>query len=203
MDELTDTLTCTIVVGPPAISVRITKSEITLEKGKRALLRTIVSPYNTVESAKFTVLDPSIATISTGGQITAKSVGETYAFALINNGKLDFCKIIVTEADIIETNPLKGAVPTANSGETASEYEIPVPEPEISTSEPAITVSEPEVPASEPETTVSEPVTTVSEPETTVPEPEFSLPEPELSMPEPEIAVSEPVNDESTAESFS
>ena len=44
MDELTDTLTCTIVVGPPAISVRITKSEITLEEGKKALLRTIVLP---------------------------------------------------------------------------------------------------------------------------------------------------------------
>ena len=120
--DLTDTLTCRITVGPPAISVRLTKSEVTLEQGKKTLLRTIVYPNNTVESVKFCVADTSVATISAGGQITARSVGETYALALINNGKWDICKITVTEPTPVKTTvSVDEAVPTASSAETASE----------------------------------------------------------------------------------
>lgn len=103
-DKLTDTLTCEITVGAPAISVRITKSEITLAQGKKTLLKTYLLPYNTAEEVKFFVVDPSIASISTGGQITAKAVGKTHAFALIDNGKFDFCTITVTEPVLNEAS---------------------------------------------------------------------------------------------------
>lgn len=93
------TLDCEITVGPPALSVKLTKSEITLEIGKRTTLTTILKPNNTVEEAKFSSNDSEIASVSTGGRVTARSVGVTYVFAYIDNGKYDLCKVTVVESD--------------------------------------------------------------------------------------------------------
>ena len=60
----------------------------------------ILKPNNTVEEAKFSSNDTSIATVSVGGRITAKSAGVTYVFASIDNGKYDVCKVTVTEEDL-------------------------------------------------------------------------------------------------------
>ncbi|MDE7300424.1 MAG: Ig-like domain-containing protein, partial [Lachnospiraceae bacterium] len=72
------TLTCEVTVGPPAINVKWTKPEIVLAEGKRTTLKTILLPYNTVESAKFYSVDPEVATGSSTGKITAKAPGTTY-----------------------------------------------------------------------------------------------------------------------------
>lgn len=96
------TLTCDVTVGPPAISVKWTKSEIILTVGKRTTLKTILLPYNTAESVKFYSSDTEIATVTSTGKITAKSEGSTYVFAMIENGKYDFCKVIVVDKDTYE-----------------------------------------------------------------------------------------------------
>jgi len=88
---------CQVTVGPPAISVKLTKSEITLEVGDRTTLTAILKPNNTVEEAKFISNDYSIASVSIGGQVTARAAGVTYVFASISNGKYDVCKVIVVE----------------------------------------------------------------------------------------------------------
>lgn len=93
-------LNCEITVGPPAVSIRLTKLEITLTLEKRTSLKGILKPDNTVENIKFESKDPKIATVSSTGTITAKSVGEVLIRAFIDNGKEDFCKIIVTDKDI-------------------------------------------------------------------------------------------------------
>lgn len=93
------TLQCDVLVGPPAISVKLTKSEITLSVKRKTSLTAILKPNNTVEEAKYSSNDPDIATVSIGGRITARSVGVTYIFASINNGKYDMCKVTVVEAD--------------------------------------------------------------------------------------------------------
>lgn len=93
-------LTCEVTVGPPAINVKWTKSEITLLVGKRTTLKTILLPFNTAESAKFYSADTDIVTVSSTGKITAKAVGTTYVFTTIDNGKYDVCKVTVVEDGI-------------------------------------------------------------------------------------------------------
>jgi uncharacterized protein YjdB len=91
------TLDCEVTVGPPALSVKLTKSEITLTVGRKTTLTAILKPINTVEEAKFSSNDTSIASVSVGGRVTAKAVGVTYIFASIENGKYDLCKVTVIE----------------------------------------------------------------------------------------------------------
>ena len=88
------TLTCDITVGVPAVKISFDKPSITLVVGKSSLLEPIISPNNTVEEAKFSSMDTSIATVSSSGRITAKSAGTTYIFGTLANGK--FAKISVT-----------------------------------------------------------------------------------------------------------
>lgn len=93
------TLECEVTVGPPAISIKLTKSEITLPVGSKVSLTAILKPNNTVEEAKFSSNDSSIASVSIGGRITAKAEGVTYIFASIGNGKYDMCKVTVVKQD--------------------------------------------------------------------------------------------------------
>jgi len=92
-------LECEVTVGPPAISIKLTKSEITLPVGSKISLTAILKPNNTVEEAKFSSNDTSIAGVSIGGTITANKVGTTYIFASIGNGKYDMCKVTVVKQD--------------------------------------------------------------------------------------------------------
>lgn len=93
------TLECEVTVGPPALSIKLTKSEITLSVGRKTTLSAILKPNNTVEEAKYSSNDSNIASVSIGGRVTAKSVGVTYIFAYIDNGKYDVCKVTVVESD--------------------------------------------------------------------------------------------------------
>ncbi len=93
------TLTCEVTVGPPAISVKWTKSEIVLAEGRRTTVKTLLLPFNTVESAKFYSVDTEVATVSSTGKITAKAPGITYVFTLIDNGKYDCCKVTIVDED--------------------------------------------------------------------------------------------------------
>ncbi len=95
-------LTCDITVGPPAISVKLTKSEITLTVGSKTTLTAILKSSNTVEEALFSSNDDTIASVSPGGTVTAKEVGTTYIFASIANGKNDVCKVTVMKEEVKE-----------------------------------------------------------------------------------------------------
>ena len=95
-------LRCDIVVGPPAVSIKLTRSEITLTVGRRTTLKTLLQPNNTVEEVKFCSYDPSVATVSPGGRVVANAVGVTYIFAGIDNGMYDLCKVIVVEEETVQ-----------------------------------------------------------------------------------------------------
>lgn len=90
------TLQCEITVGVPAISIRLTQSNIILVVGQKTSLKALVAPYNTVEVARFTSLNSDTASISTGGRITAKSAGSTYVYGIIDNG-YSKCKVSVID----------------------------------------------------------------------------------------------------------
>lgn len=89
---------CKVYVGPPAISIRLTLSEVTLEVGKRKTLQVILKPNTTAETGMFTSLDSDIATVSAGGKILAKKVGKTVIVSSIANGRYDICIVNVVEA---------------------------------------------------------------------------------------------------------
>lgn len=95
------TLQCEITVGVPAISIRLTQSDIILVVGQKTSLKVLVAPYNTVEVARFVSLDSDMVSISTGGRITAKAVGSTYVYAFIDNG-FSKCKVSVIDETTYE-----------------------------------------------------------------------------------------------------
>jgi len=89
---------CKVYVGPPAISIRLTLSDVTLEVGKRKTLQAILKPNTTAETGMFTSYDSDIATVSASGKILAKKVGKTVIVSSIANGKYDICIVNVVEA---------------------------------------------------------------------------------------------------------
>jgi hypothetical protein len=98
-------LTCDVKVGPPAFSVKMTRSIIILGQKQSALLEVIMKPSNTAELAKFSSFNSSIASVSSGGRVTAKRLGMTYIFAEIDAVNLDgskkfaSCSVIVTKPE--------------------------------------------------------------------------------------------------------
>ncbi|WP_310601838.1 Ig-like domain-containing protein [Anaerosporobacter sp.] len=94
------TLECEITVGPPAASIVLAKSELTLAVGKRYpflenLL--VIKPNTTVEIPKFSSSNVDVAIISSTGKITAKEVGTTTIKATLENGSSISCTLTVIE----------------------------------------------------------------------------------------------------------
>ncbi len=105
-DGLSSTsLTCDVTVGPPAFSIKMTRSRIILGIEKSDSLSVIMKPSNTAENARFSSYDPAIAYISSGGRATGKKVGFTYLFAEIDAQNVDgrckfaYCSIIVVNPE--------------------------------------------------------------------------------------------------------
>lgn len=104
------TLTCDVTVGPPAFSVKMTRSRIILGLDQTDTLSVISKPSNTAENARFSSYDVSIASISAGGRITARRSGLTYLFAEIDalniDGSRKFAKCIVIVVGTEDVIPL-------------------------------------------------------------------------------------------------
>lgn len=101
---ITTSLTCDITVGPPAISVKLSKSRIILGLDRIDLLSVILKPSNTTEVARFSSFDSSIASVSTGGRVTARKLGLSYLFAEIGESsegtrKFAVCTVIIVKPD--------------------------------------------------------------------------------------------------------
>lgn len=101
----TTPLTCEVTVGPPAFSVKLTRSRLFIGLEQSFLLEVVMKPYNTAESPKFSSFDPTIASVSTGGRVTARSHGMTFVFAEIDatyqdgSRKFSTCSVIVTNPE--------------------------------------------------------------------------------------------------------
>lgn len=153
------TLQCDITIGVPAIYVKFTKSDLVLVLGQKTNLKYLIAPYNTVEAPIFTTLNSDFVTVSTGGRITAKGIGTTYVYALIDNG-FSKCKVTViseetyeflkengiSDLSTITSGDLKAALPATSSAievSSGSAVEIKtenneapeVPTPESTTTE--------------------------------------------------------------------
>ena len=108
------TLMCNVTVGPAAISIKLTKSEIVLSVGMKKTLKTIISPLNTVEKPVFYASDKTVASVSSIGRVRAKGVGETSIFAFLLNGESAECMVyVLSEEDYAkysETGTLVGII---------------------------------------------------------------------------------------------
>ncbi len=98
-------LTCNVTVGPAAVSVRLTQSIVIIGLDSVESLDVILKPGNTVEDAKYTSLNSTVASVTPGGRVTAKSYGlaeiRAYIAATDSDGsqKYDSCAVIVTSND--------------------------------------------------------------------------------------------------------
>lgn len=124
----TTSLTCEVTIGPPAFSVKMTRSMVILGLDQSDLLEVIMKPSNTAELAKFSSFDPSIASVSSGGRITAKKLGMTYVFAEINatnqdgSRKFASCRVIVSKPE--EVSLLKDYFSSRSELSLVSEAEL-------------------------------------------------------------------------------
>lgn len=120
----TATLQCKVLIGPAAISVKLTKTELVLSTGMKKTLKTIVSPLNTVEKPVFYSSDKNIASVTSIGRVKAKQVGEAVVFAFLENGQSAECKVYVLDdedyASYIESESLEGIIPDYSPADSDS-----------------------------------------------------------------------------------
>ncbi|MBO4808320.1 MAG: Ig-like domain-containing protein [Lachnospiraceae bacterium] len=85
------------ITGPKnATSVSVKKSSYKLGVGETAQPTATVNPKNVIDSSvTWSSEDPSIATVSSEGLITAVAPGKTYIYATAHNGKVGKCTITV------------------------------------------------------------------------------------------------------------
>lgn len=121
-------LNCDITVGPPAFSIKMTRSMVILGIDQSDLMEVIMKPSNTAELAKFSSYDPTIASVSTGGRVTGKKIGMTYIFAEIDATtpegyrKFDSCRVIVCHPD--DVTPVKNYLADHYELSLISEYRL-------------------------------------------------------------------------------
>jgi hypothetical protein len=91
------TLKCTVKVGPPAQSVKFVEDEIVIKAGEKTTLKAVLKPGTTVETGKYKSEDKEIATVTSGGTVTALKPGEVTITITIASGASDTCTIKVVE----------------------------------------------------------------------------------------------------------
>ena len=125
----TDTLKCNVTVGPAAVSVKLTKTELVLLTGMKKTLKAIVSPLNTVEKPLFYSSDKEIASVTSIGRVRAKSIGEAVIYAFLVNGEAAECKVYVLSdedyAKYQETGTLEGILDDNQDVEDPEDPENP------------------------------------------------------------------------------
>lgn len=109
------TLQCNVLIGPAAISIKLTKTELVMKIGMKKTLKTIVSPLNTVEKPVFYSSDKLVASVTSIGRVKAKDVGVVDIVAFLKNGQSAECKVyVLSDEDYLrytESGTLEGIIP--------------------------------------------------------------------------------------------
>lgn len=93
------TLQCVVLIGPAAVSIKLTKADLVLAVGKMKVLKTIIFPLNTVETPAFYSTDLSIAKVSSAGRVRAESEGAVQVYAFLSNGQSAVCYVTVLSVE--------------------------------------------------------------------------------------------------------
>ena len=96
-------LQCNVTIGPAAVSVKLTKTNLVLQEGRQKLLTTVLLPINTVESPVFFSTDTEIAKVSSAGRVRAVMPGSTQVYAFLENGQYAVCNVtVLNEEDYLK-----------------------------------------------------------------------------------------------------
>ena len=102
--------TCIVTVKNKTVdptSVKLSKTSVSLEKGKTTTLSATVNPSNaTNKKVTWTTSNSKVATVS-GGKITAKGVGTATITAKTVNGKKATCKVTVKNSKTVNPTSIK------------------------------------------------------------------------------------------------
>ena len=89
---------CTVTVKQEATGVKMTYTNISLNVGQFFDMKVTVTPANSTESSLiWESLNPSIATVSTTGRITARASGTTTVMVKTQNGVTSFCTVTILD----------------------------------------------------------------------------------------------------------
>ena len=99
----TTPLACEVTIGPPAFSVKLTRPMIIMELDQVFQLEAVMKPTNTAELVKYSSFDPNIASVSSGGRVTARKAGMTYVFAEIDATNQDGSRKFSSSSVIVST----------------------------------------------------------------------------------------------------
>lgn len=130
-DEVVSELKCNVTVTPPAVSVKFCKKKLKLAVGQVRKVKVSKKPLNSFEQPRFSSDDPSIASISSNGTVTAHAAGKTIIRASIANGKGSVCKITVIDGTEPENpdddSPYNTPSPTTSPSPAPSPTPSPTP----------------------------------------------------------------------------
>lgn len=108
---------CTIVVKQKPTNVKLSHTELTMNKGEYFYLDAVLTPANsTKEGLVWECVDTKIADVSASGRVTAKGAGQTIILVKTENGATSYCKLTVLEA--VTGMKLKPDKATIDVGET-------------------------------------------------------------------------------------
>lgn len=94
--------TCTVTVINPATGITISPQQLNLVVGDQKKLSVVLSPADvTDKDVAWTSGDPSVATVSEDGTVTARGAGAASIFARTQDGSemCDICIVMVAEAE--------------------------------------------------------------------------------------------------------
>lgn len=97
-NETVSELKCKVSVTPPAVSVKFCKKKLKLTVGQTKKVKISKKPLSSFEQPRFISDNPSIASVSSNGTVTAHSAGKTTIRVSIANGKGGVCKVTVSNA---------------------------------------------------------------------------------------------------------
>ena len=125
------TATCKVTVKVPSTKVTMSKTSVSINKGKTYTLKGTMSPSNTTDTLKWSSSNTKVAKVSSTGVVTAVEKGTATITAKTTSGKTATCKVTVkipsTKVALSKTSisvykgksyTLKGTLTPGNSTDT-------------------------------------------------------------------------------------
>ncbi len=98
---------CTVVVKQKATSVKMNYKELTMDRGEYFDMEVTITPINSTEASLiWESLNPTVATVSSTGRITARAEGTAIVAVRTQSGVTSYCTVTVLEPVIsLELDP--------------------------------------------------------------------------------------------------
>ena len=90
---------CNVTVKAAPTAVKLSRTSLSLEKGKTFTLTKTLTPSNAYDSVTWTSSNSNVASVSSSGVVTAKGVGTATVTVKTYNGKTASCTVTVKAAD--------------------------------------------------------------------------------------------------------